>query len=157
LQLALVGVMAAQDDPEAEIMLEQVEQYCNGDPDIHVYSDPSQVDDLEVNAFQTGSDVVLQKSIREGFGLSVTEGLWKGRPVIGGNCGGIRVQIQDGKNGYLVDTPEECAKRVVDLISDESLGRKMGAEGRETVSQNFLMPRLLREYLALIEEVVLGV
>ena len=73
LQLALVGVMAAQDDPEAEVVLEQVMQYCNGDPNIHVFSDPRRVGDIEVNAFQTASDVVLQKSLREGFGLSVAE------------------------------------------------------------------------------------
>jgi len=156
LQLALVGVMAAQDDPEAEIMLERVEQYFNGDSDIHVFSDPRQVGDIEVNAFQTASDVVLQKSIREGFGLSVTEGMWKGRPVIGGNCGGIRVQIEDGKNGFLVSNPQECADRVVDLLSDQSLSKRMGSEGKESVRRQFLMPRLLKEYLSLIEEVVLG-
>jgi len=157
LQLALVGVMAAQDDPEAAVVLEQVKQYRNGEPDIHIFSDPQQVGDLEVNAFQTASDIVLQKSLREGFGLSVAEALWKACPVIGGNCGGIRVQIQQGKNGYLVNTPQECAKRVTELILDEPLRRRMGEEARESVRQRFLIPRLLREYLTLIEEVVLGV
>jgi len=157
LQLALVGVIEAQDDPEAETVLEQVEQCKGADADIHIFSDPKQVGHLEVNAFQTASDVVLQKSIREGFGLTVAEAMWKGTAVIGGNCGGIRVQIEDGKNGFLVNTPEECARRVVELIRDEPLRKKLGAAGRETVRRHYLIPRLLRDYLALIEEVVLGV
>ncbi len=156
LQLALVGVIEAQDDPEAEAVLEQLERSQGGDPDIHLFSDPEQVGHLEVNAFQTASDVVLQKSVREGFGLTVAEAMWKETPVVGGNCGGIRVQIEDGKNGFLVNTPEECARRVVELIRDEPLRKRMGAEGRETVRQRYLIPRLLREYLSLIEEVVLG-
>ena len=157
LQLALVGVMAAQDDPEAAVILEQVKQYQNGDADIHIYSDPKQVGDVEVNAFQTASDIVLQKSLREGFGLSIAEALWKECPVIGGDCGGLRIQIQQGRNGYLVNSPEECAQRVIELIKDEPLRKSMGTNGRESVRKDFLMPRLLREYLELIEEVVLGV
>ncbi len=112
---------------------------------------------MEVNAFQTASEVVLQKSLREGFGLTVAEAMWKGTPVIGGNCGGIRIQIEDGKNGFLVNTPEECAGRVVELIHVEPLRKRVAAAGRETVRQAYLIPRLLRDYLALIEEVVLGV
>jgi trehalose synthase len=157
LQLALVGVIEAQDDPEAEAILEQVKNYQNGDPNIHVFSDPEQVGHLEVNAFQTASDVVLQKSVREGFGLTVAEAMWKGTAVIGGNCGGIRVQIDDGKNGFLVNTPDECARRIVEMIHDEPLRKRMAKEGRETVRRSYLIPRLLRDYLALIEEVVLGV
>ncbi len=157
LQLALVGVIEAQDDPEAEAVLEQVQTYQGEDPDIHLFADPAQVGHLEVNAFQTASQVVLQKSVREGFGLTVAEAMWKGSPVIGGDCGGIRVQIEDGTNGYLVNTPEECARRIVELIRDESLGRRLGAAGRETVRRSYLIPRLLRDYLALIEDVVLGV
>jgi trehalose synthase len=157
LQLALVGVIEAQDDPEAEAVLEQVEQYKGVDPDIHVFSDPEQVGHREVNAFQAASDIVLQKSVREGFGLTVAEAMWKGTPVIGGNCGGIRIQIEDGKNGFLVNNPEECAQRVVELMSDELLRKRMATEGKETVRRYYLIPRLLRDYLALIEEVVLGV
>ena len=157
LQLALVGVIEAQDDPEAEAVLDQVQNYQGGDPDIHLFSDPRQVGHLEVNAFQTASDVVLQKSLREGFGLTVAEAMWKGTPVIGGNCGGIRVQIQNGKNGYLVNTPQECAQRIVELIKDEGLREQMGSAGKMTVRCDYLIPRLLRDYLALIEEVVLGV
>lgn len=157
LQLALVGVIEAQDDPEAEAILEQVRKYREGDPEIHLFSHPQQVGHLEINAFQTASEVVLQKSVREGFGLTVAEAMWKGTPVIGGNCGGIRVQIEDGKNGYLVNTPEECAQRIVPLIKDERLRQQIGTAGKETVRQNYLIPRMLRDYLALIEEVVLGV
>ncbi len=157
LQLALVGVIEAEDDPEATVVLEHVVNHRDGDPDIHLFSDPVQVKHVEVNAFQTASDVVLQKSLREGFGLTVAEAMWKGTPVIGGNCGGIRIQIEDGKNGYLVRTPEECAQRLVELIKDERLREQMGAQGIETVRRDFLIPRLLLDYLALIEEVVLGV
>lgn len=157
LQLALVGVIEAQDDPEAHFVLEQVGKHRGRDPNIHLFSDPEQVGHLEVNAFQTASDVVLQKSLREGFGLTVAEAMWKGTPVIGGNCGGIRVQIEDGENGYLVNSPEECAGRVVELIKDERLREKVGTAGKETVRQNYLIPRLLHDYLAVIEEVVLGV
>jgi trehalose synthase len=157
LQLALVGVIEAQDDPEAHGVLEHVKRYQGDDPDIHLFSNPQQVGHLEVNAFQTASDIVLQKSVREGFGLTVAEAMWKGTPVIGGNCGGICVQIEDGTNGYLVSSPEECAHRVVELIGDESLKKRIGAAGRETVRRDYLIPRLLRDYLAVIEEVVLGV
>ena len=157
LQLALVGVIEAQDDPEAYSVLEQVKRYRGEDPDIHIFSDPVQVGHLEVNAFQTASDVVFQKSVREGFGLTVAEAMWKGTPVVGGNCGGIRVQIEDGKNGFLVNTPEECARRVVELIHDEPLRKRVAVAGQETIRRDYLIPRLLRDYLALIEEVVLGV
>ena len=157
LQLALVGVIEAQDDPEADVVFEHVKRYQAGDPDIHLFSNPEQVGHLEVNAFQTASDVVLQKSLREGFGLTVAEAMWKETPVVGGNCGGIRVQIEDGKNGFLVNTPEECARRVVELIKDQDLRKRMGAAGQKTVRSRYLIPRLLRDYLALIEEVVLGV
>jgi len=156
-QLALVGVMAAQDDPEAQIILEQVKQYAGTDPNIHLFWDPTLVGELEVNAFQTASDVILQKSLREGFGLTVTEAMWKGTPVIGGNCGGIRMQINDGVNGYLVDSSEMCAQRIVALLKSPDLRIELGERGRETVRQRFLMPRLLKDYLSLIEEVALGV
>ncbi|MFQ5803919.1 MAG: glycosyltransferase [Candidatus Methylomirabilales bacterium] len=157
LQLALVGVIEAQDDPEAEAVLARARDYQGGDPDIHLFSDPEQVGHLEVNAFQTASDVVVQKSLREGFGLTVAEAMWKSTPVIGGNCGGIRVQIEDGKNGYLVNTPAECAQRVVQLIRDASLREGIGTEGKKSVRQNYLIPRLLRDYLTLAEELLLGV
>ena len=103
-----------------------------------------------MNALQSRSAVVLQKPIREGFGLTVTEALWKGTPVIGGNVGGIRYQIEDGKNGYLVDSIEEAAERIVQLVGDEELRDKLGREARETVREQFLMTRLLEQYLDLL-------
>lgn len=157
LQLALVGVIEAQDDPEAQVVLEQVQQYRADDPDIHLFSDPEQVGHPEVKAFQTASAVVLQKSLREGFGLTVAEAMWKGTPVIGGNCGGIRVQIKDGKNGFLVNSHQECAQRIVELLRDQQLRKGIGAAAKETVRQRYLIPRLLKDYLSIIEDLVLGV
>ena len=156
LQLALVGVIEAQDDLEAQVVFEQVQRHAGADLDIHLFSDPKQVQEREVNAFQTASSVVLQKSLREGFGLTVTEAMWKGSAVIGGNCGGIRVQIEDGHNGFLVNTPEECAARVIRLIRENGIRTQMGKAAKESVRKQYLIPRLLRDYLQLIEEVVLG-
>jgi trehalose synthase len=103
-----------------------------------------------VNALQSRSAVVLQKSIREGFGLTVTEAMWKGTPVIGGNVGGIRYQIEDGVNGFLVDSVKQAARRIVDLVGDQNLRQEMGEKARETVRQKFLIIRLLEQYLNLI-------
>ncbi len=103
-----------------------------------------------VNALQSRSAVVLQKSIREGFGLTVTEAMWKGTPVIGGNVGGIRYQIEDGVNGFLVSSVEEAAQRIVKLIKDEELRERMGQRARESVRERFLMIRLLEQYLDLL-------
>lgn len=152
LQLALVGVFSAGDDPEAPRVYAGVEAHRDGDPDIHLYKDPRQVGDTEVNAFQTGSDVIMQKSIREGFGLTVAEAMWKGQPVIGGNTGGIRVQIQDGVSGFLVDNVEEAAARLIQLLKSPELRRSMGQAARETVRRRFLMPRLLRDHLRIALE-----
>jgi trehalose synthase len=102
-----------------------------------------------VNALQSRAAVVLQKSIREGFGLTVAEAMWKGTPVIGGNVGGIRYQIDDGVNGFLVNTVEEAAARIVQLVKDENLRRRLGKAGRETVRQKFLLSRNLEQYLDL--------
>jgi len=102
-----------------------------------------------VNALQSRAAVVLQKSLREGFGLTVAEAMWKGTPVIGGNVGGIRYQIEDGVNGFLVNTVEEAAARIVQLVKDESLRRRLGEAGRESVRQKFLLSRNLEQYLDL--------
>jgi trehalose synthase len=104
-----------------------------------------------VNALQRRAAVVLQKSLREGFGLTVAEAMWKGTPVIGGNVGGIPLQIHDGANGYLVSSIDEAADRIVRLLSDEPLRRRMGAAARETVREKFLMTRYLEQYLDLFE------
>ena len=150
LQLALLGLSQASDDLEALDTLASVREFAAGDPDIHLYFDtaglPVAIDEL-VNAFQVASAVIVQKSLREGFGLSVTEAMWKGQPVIGGNVGGIRTQIQDGVNGYLVDSVEECAAHMVRLIKDPQLRAGMGKAARESVRARFLMPELTRHYL----------
>ena len=151
-QLALLGVIEAKDDPEAFDVLETVRAHAGGDPDVHLYSDPAEAGALEVGAVQQGADVVIQKSLREGFGLTVTEAMWKGSPVIGGNCGGIRTQIADGRTGYLVDSPSECARRAVDLMRDPEETRRMGRAARESVRERFLTSRVLADYLSLVRE-----
>jgi trehalose synthase len=103
-----------------------------------------------VNALQRKSAVVLQKSKREGFGLTVTEAMWKGTPVIGGDVGGIRYQIEDGENGYLVSSIEEAAERIVKLVQDEDLRQRMGEKAHATVREKFLMIRLLEQHLDLM-------
>ena len=105
-----------------------------------------------VNALQTRATVVLQKSLREGFGLTVAEAMWKGTPVIGGNVGGIRYQIEDGVNGFLVSSIEEAAKRLVELINDKKLRDEMGSKARETIQKNFLLTRYMEQYLDLFSE-----
>jgi trehalose synthase len=154
LQLALVGDLAAQDDPDAQDVLRSVQEYAGNDPDIHLFADRSVVADQEVNAFQTASDVVVQKSLREGFGLTVAEAMWKGAPVVGGDCGGVRLQIRHGETGFLVSNAEDCAARIVTLLENPDLARGMGQAGKEFVRQNFLIPRLLRDHLRLYTSLV---
>jgi len=157
LQLALVGALTAIDDPEGAEVWRSVSSYAGDEPDIHIYPQPEVGgDEITVNAFQTASNVVVQKSVREGFGLTVTEAMWKGKPVIGGDCGGIRLQIEDGVNGHLVSNAAECAERIVDLLNDPRRARAMGAAARESVRRRFLMPRLLLDYLRLFQQIVDG-
>ena len=149
MQLALVGSMA-HDDPEGWEYYNRTVEAAGGDPDIFILSNLNNVGSVEVNAFQVHSAAVLQKSIREGFGLTVTEALWKGRPIVAGRVGGIVDQIQDGETGYLVDSVEECAEAVHrDPRAIPSDARAMALSGKEYVRGNFLTPRLLRDWLAL--------
>ncbi len=148
LQLVLVGSMA-HDDPEAWHYLDLAEQHRGDDTDLHILTNLQDVGPVAVNAFQRVSDVVIQKSLREGFGLTVSEALWKERPVIGGNVGGIRLQIEEGVSGYLVDTPEQCAERMAELLRDEGLRMSMGKAGRARVRDRFLSVRELTDYLEL--------
>jgi trehalose synthase len=145
-QLALVGSMAT-DDPEGWEFFNSTMAYAQGDPDIHILNNLNNVGAIEVNAFQSQADVVIQKSTREGFGLTVTEALWKARPFIGGDVGGIPLQVQDGKTGYLVRTPEECADRAVRILREPELGKQLGRAGKERVRTHFLTPRLLLDWL----------
>ena len=127
-QLVLAGSMAT-DDPEGFHVWEQTEEARAGDRDIHLLSNLHQVGTVQINAFQRIADVVVQKSLREGFGLTVSEALWKGRPVVGGRAGGITLQIRDGFDGYLVDSVEECAQRTIDLLADPGGRRRDGRAG----------------------------
>jgi trehalose synthase len=148
LQLALVGSMA-HDDPEGWEYYNQTVEYTGGDPDIFILSNLNNIGAIEVNAFQVHSAAVLQKSIREGFGLTVTEALWKSRPMVGGRAGGIPSQIQDGETGWLVDSIEECADACREILADPAAAAARGRKGKEYVRQHFLTPRLLRDWLAL--------
>jgi trehalose synthase len=152
-QLALVGSMA-HDDPEGWEYYNRTVEAAGGDPDIYILSNLNNVGSVEVNAFQVHSQAVLQKSIREGFGLTVTEALWKGRPVVAGGVGGICDQIQDGETGYLVRSVEECAEAVIRILDDPEAARVMARKGKEFVRANFLTPRLLRDWFALFNVLV---
>jgi trehalose synthase len=150
-QLLLAGSMAT-DDPEGFRVWEQTEEARAGDRDIHLLSNLHQVGAVQINAFQRIASVMVQKSLREGFGLTVSEALWKGRPVVGGRAGGIKLQIRDGFDGYLVDSVQECAHRVIDLLADPVGADAMGAQGREYVRENFLCTRELEDWLRLFTD-----
>jgi trehalose synthase len=150
-QLALVGSMA-HDDPEGWDYYNRTVRAADGDPDIFILSNLNNVGSVEVNAFQVHSAAVLQKSIREGFGLTVTEALWKTRPVVAGRVGGIVDQIEDGQTGYLVDSVEECAAATARVLEDPVRAREMALRGKEHVRRYFLTPRLLRDWLALFND-----
>src|SRR5262249_11737605 len=132
--LVLVGNNAT-DDPESSVILKSIEGSLNGGGVMLITVD----DPVLVNALQRHSAVVLQKSTREGFGLTVTEAMWKGAAVIGGNVGGIRRQIRDGENGFLVDSVDQAAERIVRLVKDQDLRQRLGARAKESVRENFLM------------------
>ena len=151
LQLALVGPRSL-DDGAAEFF-GRVVDHAAGDPDIHLLADPQRVGPIEVNALQTHADVVVQKSLREGFGLTVTEALWKARPTVASNIGGIPSQIADGSTGFLVDGPAECARRVVDVIRDPAGAAEMAERGKQHVRHGFLTPRMMRDWLSLLRRV----
>jgi trehalose synthase len=147
-QLALVGSMA-HDDPEGWDFYNRTVAHADGDPDIFILSNLNNVGSVEVNAFQVHSRAVIQKSVREGFGLTVSEALWKVRPTVAGRVGGIVVQIEDGVSGWLVDTPEHCARACIEILRDPANAREHALRGKEHVRRHFLTPRLLRDWLAL--------
>jgi trehalose synthase len=153
LQLVMAGSMAA-DDPEGMEYLTQTRVHAGPDPDIHLLTEAEGVLAPEVNAFQQGADVVIQKSTREGFGLVVAEGMWKRRPVIGGNVGGITLQIEDGVSGFLVDSPAACAARLVELLRDPELRDRIGEAARLRVRDRFLSLREVQDYLRIFGEAV---
>ncbi|HIP97204.1 MAG TPA: glycosyltransferase [Anaerolineae bacterium] len=150
-QLALLGSMAS-DDPEGWVYYDRTVRHAGEDFDIYILHNFHGVGNREVNAFQAMSDVVIQKSTREGFGLVVTEALWKGTPVVGGNVGGIPLQVLDGETGFLVDSVETCAEKTLYLLQHPDEARRMGEQGREHVRKNFLSTRHLRDYLQLFAD-----
>lgn len=146
-RLVLAGGTAT-DDPEGERVLKEVQERAGDDPDIHILVLPPFMDRV-INALQRGAAVVLQKSTKEGFGLVVAEALWKKKPVIGGDVGGIPLQIIEGVTGYLVHSVEGAAYRIRRLLENPELARHMGEAGKEHIRRNFLITRNIRNYLAL--------
>lgn len=145
LQLILAGGSAI-DDPEGAAVLKEIQASASKDIDIHVLDLPSNSYRI-INALQRGADIILQKSTKEGFGLTVTEALWKSKPVIGGNTGGIRIQVLDQQTGLLVDTPEGAAKAIEYLLKNQESAKKMGMAGKQLVKEKFLISRHIRDYL----------
>jgi trehalose synthase len=154
LQLVLAGGTAT-DDPESEQVLQDVKAAAADDPDIHVLLLPPDAH-RTINALQCSADIVVQKSTKEGFGLTVTEGLWKGKPIIGGNTGGIRLQVVNYHTGFLVNTPEGAALRIRYLLKQPEKISEMGQKAKEFVRENFLITRQLREYLTLMVAILYG-
>lgn len=149
LQLAMLGSMAL-DDPQSWGIYEQIREEVAGDDEIHLGSNFTGIGSIEVNAFQRKSNVAIQKSIREGFGLIVSETVWKGTPIVAGNTGGIPLQISDGEGGYLVSDESDWADRIDHLLSNPEEAAHIGELGRERVRKEFLITRLLEDELHLI-------
>ena len=152
-QLALVGSMA-HDDPEGWDYYNRTVEYAAGDPDIYILSNMNNVGAVEVNAFQVHSAAVVQKSIKEGFGLTVTEALWKSRPTVAGRVGGIVAQIEDGETGWLVASPDECAQACIEILHNHGDARQRALKGKEFVRRRFLTPRLLRDWFVLFNRLL---
>jgi len=146
-QLLLVGG-SATDDPEGAQVLAECRDRSSGDPDVHVVELPP-ASNLEINAIQRASTVIVQKSLREGFGLTVSEALWKGKPVIAGAVGGIPLQVSHKYSGILTHTVEGTAYWIKQLLNEPEFARRLGANGREHVRWNFLLTRHLRDYMLL--------
>ncbi|HSX38109.1 MAG TPA: glycosyltransferase [Chlamydiales bacterium] len=148
LQLALAGSEAV-DDPEGTVVLKEVKVRAKEDPDIHILLLPP-ASHRAINALQRRAAIILQKSLKEGFGLTVSEALWKSKPVIGGNAGGIRLQVIDQQTGFIIHTIQEAAHRIKFLLQNPDIGQKFGEKGKQLVREKFLMPRHLRDYLTVM-------
>lgn len=147
-QLVFLASMAS-DDPEGWHYYEKTNKYKGDDPDVHLLSNLQGVGNLEVSAFQAAASVVLQKSLREGFGLTVTEAMWKNKPVVAGRVGGILLQIDDGENGFLVEDLRECADCVNELLADPARRERVGESAHRKVLERFLSTRHVGDYLDL--------
>ncbi len=152
IQLILAGG-SASDDPEGEIVYREVKSSAEDDPNIHILLLPPD-SNTTINALQRGADIILQKSIKEGFGLTVTEAMWKAKPVIGGNVGGIKLQVVNHHTGFLVNTPEGAALRIRYMLHYKDKAKEMGEKAREFVRRNFLITRHLRDYLTLMVSLI---
>ena len=152
-QLLMIGSMA-KDDPEGWLWFERTARHAGDDPDIHFLTDLRGVGAIEVNVLQRETDVALAKSLREGFGLIVSEALWKGVPVVGGDVVGIRIQIENGRHGFLVSSVQEAADRTIELLRDPDRRKAMGRAGHDRVRENFLITRYLRDHLRLYAELI---
>ncbi len=151
-QLVLVGALA-HDDPEGWKIYSIVNDEAVADPDMYVYTNQTSTGSLEVNAFQRAADVVIQKSLKEGFGLVVSESLWKTKPVVAGRAGGIKLQMTGDLENLLVDSVEEAAQKTIYLLENPQKMHDFGQMGKEQVRKHFLMPRLIKEELELIKEI----
>jgi len=153
-QLILAGG-SASDDPEGEIVLSEVYEQAKGDPDIHILNLPPQ-SHMEINALQRASRVIMQPSIKEGFGLTVTEALFKEKPVIASPVGGIPMQLRDGETGYFYDTPALTAQKIIFLLRHPTIAELMGKKGREYVEEHFMLPCRVADHLRAIGEIRYG-
>ncbi len=153
LQLALIGWMAS-DDPQGWRVYNKVTKEAQNDNDLFMFTNLDGVGSLEVNALQRSSDVIVQKSLREGFGLAISEALWKSVPVVGGNTGGIPMQMVNGVGGFLADTVEDCASRVLYLLQHKDEAREMAWRGHERIREHFLVPRYIAETLSMMQSML---
>ncbi len=152
-QLAMVGAMAG-DDPQGWEILEKINKEAVKDPDFYVFTNMTGVGNMEVNVFQRGANVVLQKSLREGFGLVIAEAFWKQKPIVAGKAGGIPMQFPDGYDDYLVESVEDCAAKVLFLLENPAIAQAFGQAGQAKARAEFLLPRLVRDQLRLIKQVL---
>ncbi len=147
-KLILLG-NTADDDPEGKKVYDKIKAMVNHDKSITLLTENNS---FLVNVLQRSSDAVIQKSIREGFALTISEALWKETPVIASNVGGIPLQVLNGKTGFLADTPQTCAKKIIQIVENPKLGKKLGKQGKEHVKNNFLITRHLMDYIKLFKK-----
>ena len=156
LQLVFASIHQAKDDPQAKEVFKKIKKHAQGDPDIFLFSEPEQIkeisNDLFVNALNTASTIFIHKSIKEGFGLAITEAMWKKKPVIGGKTKGISLQITHKKNGFLVKDYKEASFWIEKLLKNKSLRKKIGEAAWQTVKSKFLISRLIFDHLKLYSE-----
>ncbi len=157
-QLVLAGGLAA-DDPEGESVLARIYDETKDDEDVHILN-LSMINRLEnwteVNALQRAASVIMQPSTKEGFGLVVTEALWKGKPVIAANVGAIPLQIRDGDTGYFYQTAHRTAQKVLHLLEDPETAKMIGEKGRNYVEEHFLLPDRITDYLMALDMTING-